>query len=153
MKAKQQAGFTLVELVVVIVILGILAATAIPKYAAYTKQARLAALNGLVGAINSANMVVQGRFVATGGAAANSPVTMIDGTTVAVNTAVGVNYGFAISNAGGIGNAVNTQGGFVYTAGAAVGTFNFATAVAGCNVTYTNATGQALVVDTGCTSC
>jgi MSHA pilin protein MshA len=148
MKARQQ-GFTLVELVVVIVVLGILAAIAIPRYASYTSDARVASLNGLAGAIRSSVMMVQGRYVATGNTAAVS-VTMADGTVVGTNA--GANGGIPLSTAGGIDNAVNI-GGFVYTAGAATGTFNLATAVAGCNVTYTAATGAVAVINTSGTSC
>jgi len=39
-KIKNNAGFTLIEVILVIVILGILAAIAIPSYSAYTDQAR-----------------------------------------------------------------------------------------------------------------
>ena len=147
MKTKQQ-GFTLVELVVVIVVLGILAAIAIPRYATYTRDARMASLNGLVGAVRSSVMLVQGRYMANG--TGTSPVTMADGTAVAVST--GANGGIPLSTAGGIDNAVNISG-FTYTAGAATGTFNLTPAVAGCNVSYTAATGVATLVDTGGTSC
>ena len=140
MKSKQQ-GFTLVELVVVIVILGILAATAIPKYASYTKEARIASLNGLAGSIRSAVAVVQGRYIATGATA--SPVTMLDGTTVAVST--GAAGGIPTTAVGGIDNAVTLGGTFVYT----VGLFSLPTAIAGCDVTYA-ATGVATVNSGAC---
>lgn len=132
MRAKQQSGFTLVELVVVIVILGILAATAIPKYASYTKEARISALNGVAGAVRSAVMVVQGRYVATGATA--SPVTMLDGSTVVVTTTA-TTGGIPTAVATGIGAAVVAQG----VNGAAAGAtfqWDFPTVVANCNVVY-----------------
>lgn len=138
-------GFTLVELVLVIVILGILAAVAIPRYVSLTQDARIATLNGMAGAVRSAVAVTQARYMASG--TGTSPVTMADGTTVAVSTGAG--GGIPLSSAGGIGNAVKLEG-FTYTAGASTGTFNLVPTLSGCEVTYTAATGAATVVTTNC---
>lgn len=54
---KQQAGFTLIELVMVIVILGILAATAIPKFVNLQGDAEQAAVEGMAGALGSASAI------------------------------------------------------------------------------------------------
>ena len=140
---KQQQGFTLVELVVVIVVLGILAAFAIPKYVTYTKEARTAALNGLGGAIKSSVALVQARYVATG--ALVSPVTMADGSTVAVTT--GATGGIPTVAAAGIQAAVN-QDGFTFTP--ATGQWDFASgAIANCNIVYA-AAGTITTTTTGC---
>jgi prepilin-type N-terminal cleavage/methylation domain-containing protein len=47
--ASQQAGFTLVELLIVILIVGILSAVALPLYLGYTSDARLAEAKAIAG--------------------------------------------------------------------------------------------------------
>jgi len=66
---KNEAGFTLIELVIVIVILGILASVAIPKYEDMREQARAATLKGQLGSIRSAVSIQYARNALNGGAA------------------------------------------------------------------------------------
>jgi MSHA pilin protein MshA len=139
---RKQAGFTLVELVVVLAILGILAAVAIPKYASHVKEARTAALNGLAGAVRSSVVVVQSKYIASG--AVDTPVTMQDGSTVAVGTA-GAVAGIPLATQAGIGNAVKVEGPFAFVAG--VWTLS---GITNCTVTYSAADGSATVDASGC---
>lgn len=142
MRCARQSGFTLVELVVVIVILGILAATAIPRYASYTTESRIAALNGVAGAVRSATMVVQGRYIALGNGV--TPVTMLDGTTVAVTAPAG-SGGLPLATAAGIGAAINVSG-FNGTVVGATFRWDFPTVIAGCNVVYARPTATTFTV-------
>jgi len=60
-KRYQQAGFTLVELVLVIVILGILSAVAMPKFAGVNRDARVAAVNTMRAALITAAALVKAK--------------------------------------------------------------------------------------------
>ena len=144
--SRQQAGFTLVELIVVIVILGILAATALPKFINVTNQARSAAVDGIAGALTSAVGVVQAKYYASGGT--GTSVTMADGTTVVT---VNATTGIPIGTSAGIGNALGSTNGVTidYTTATAV-TFQPSGGSATCQVAYNGTTGVVTPTKTGC---
>lgn len=63
---RNEAGFSLIELVIVIVILGILAAVAIPKYEDMRENARVATLKGELGNIRATLAIQYAKSALTG---------------------------------------------------------------------------------------
>jgi MSHA pilin protein MshB len=86
MKSKQQAGFTLVELVVTIVLLGILAATALPRFLDVTGQAQSAALEGVAGGFGSGVALAKAQWTADGNSRGTAGAEVVlDGDSLFAN--------------------------------------------------------------------
>jgi len=146
-RLKNEAGFTMIELVVVIVILGILAAFAVPRYTALQTQARIAAVNGMAGGLRGAVAVVRSYYIVTGATA--SPITLSDGVT---SVAVGIAGAAAgVPTEVGIEQAIEDYSGFTYAAGPPA-TFSSAGAAdpTQCQASYAPATGIVTVIVTDC---
>ena len=75
MKAGDNKGFTLIELVMVIVILGILAAIAIPKFVDLATEAKINATKSGLGAIRSVIAIEYARSATSGTASFPSAIT------------------------------------------------------------------------------
>jgi len=65
-QARQNKGFTLIELIIVIVILGIIAVVAAPRFINVSGDAKIATLEGMGGAIISASQLVYAKAIVQG---------------------------------------------------------------------------------------
>lgn len=142
---KQQAGFTLIELVMVIVILGILAAFALPKFADLTGDAREASINGLAGALKSAASIARAQQLVDQGALGDT--VSLDGSSITMVS------GYPTADAAGIGIAASVSAGapgadnvdYEFTGGSSAEggsiTYNIPGFAGTCTVEYTAASG------------
>lgn len=156
---RQEAGFTLIELVVVIIILGILAAVALPKFMGLSKDARVSVVNGMSGSVMEAADMVHALAQVQGDVTSTGSVTMPDGTKI--TTAYGYPDGSATGILVSLQDATTTPTTtfpFTFTASTTAATFAYTasgTVNASCEVTYaqSTATGVAPTVSSTISGC
>lgn len=109
---SNQAGFTLIELVVVIVILGILSATALPRFIDLSSDARVATLESLEGSMRSAsNLVNLKARVQNKTDCSTDPVIDIGDESITLRC------GYPCPHSNGIAKAVDTDESFTWSGG------------------------------------
>ena len=81
---KQQAGFTLIELVAVIVLLGILAVTALPRFVNLQTDARVAVLDGLTASMQGAATQIYAKSLIDGVERSATATVTVNGAAVDV---------------------------------------------------------------------
>lgn len=123
MRKFNQAGFTLIELVIIIAVLGILAAVAIPKYANITSESKEAAARGALGGLRSGVTIFYANQAVTTGTATWPSAAELSTPGVVMEQSVPANpYQHPDSAADSVvvgvtkGTVVGTRGGWAYNA-------------------------------------
>jgi MSHA pilin protein MshA len=152
---RNQAGFTLIELIIVIVILGILAVTAAPKFLDFGSDARKSVLQGVKGSLESAGSLVYGKAIIAGKQSA--------ATETLTDPAISIVYGYPAATTVSLQAAAELADFEFNTPASAGDPIRIAAETAGldvaataaCYVQYAQSTGPAVkpvitIVSTGC---